>query len=324
MVTVVGLYWICGPTVTFPSGKVTPVAVNVTGEPVSAFTFAVSVFDPALGPSVRVTEAMPSLPVIGDSDDTLPPPSPTTHVTVTKPLGLLWPSFTRTLCAVGRRLVVQPVWAFPPFSAICVALPEVAVAEIARGDPTSPVTVATAACGPAVPPSVSVTAETPLPSVVSVAWLGVPPPVPDQLTITLGTTAPVWSRATTENGVPSVESTVSLWLPPPFSSREVAPWICEKVENVIGEPLSPARVAVAVCVPAFGPRVRVALATPLASVLPAELMDPPPTATAQVTATFATGLPSWSRTITRNGVGRGVPALATWLSPVAVAVLAGR
>ena len=95
-------------------------------------------------------------------------------------------------------------------------------------------------------PRVSVTAETPLPSVATAVWLGVAPPDPDQFTVTPGTTAPVWSRAITESGVPSVETTVSLWPLPPFAWREVAPWICEKVVKVIGEPLRPERAAVAV------------------------------------------------------------------------------
>src|SRR3989442_15881085 len=62
---------------------------------------------------------------------------------------------------------------------------------------------------------------------------------------------------------------------------------------------------------------------PFASVgLVAGAMEPPPVTTDQATSTLPSGLPSWSRTITRNGAGRLAPALATWLSPVAVAALA--
>jgi hypothetical protein len=96
------------PTVTLAvSGAVTAVAVNPMG--VSGFTFAVSVFVPALGPRVRVTEATPLLPVIGDIDETDPPPVPTTQVTETPGFPFPCASITSTVCGVGRVLLTEPV-----------------------------------------------------------------------------------------------------------------------------------------------------------------------------------------------------------------------
>ena len=109
----------------------------------------------------------------------------------------------------------------------------------------------------------------------------------------------------------------------PLAAIVIAPLISEKAVNVTGEPFSPARAPVAVCAPAFGPRVRVAVATPFASVgAVVGAMEPPPATAAQVTSTFAIGLPSWSRTITRKGFASVPLGLATWLSPVAVAAFA--
>ena len=122
-----------------------------------------------------------------------------------------------------------------------------------------------------------------------------------------------------------VERTVSVTVVGvgPLAAIVIAPLISEKAVNVTGEPLSPARAPVAVCAPAFVPRVRVAAATPFASVgVVVGAMEPPPATGAQVTSTFAIGVPLWSRTITRKGLGSVALGLATWLSPVAVAALA--
>src|SRR5216683_7630426 len=111
MVTLAGLKLLPpDPTVTLAvSGAVTAVALNTTGEPVSPFTFAVSVWVPALGPRVRVTEATPLLPVTGDIDDTEPPPLPTTHVTVTPAFPFPCASITSTVCGVARVVLTEPV-----------------------------------------------------------------------------------------------------------------------------------------------------------------------------------------------------------------------
>jgi len=60
-----------------------PVAVKVTGEPVSDPDVTVSVFDPAVVPSVHAGEvAMPELFVVAEPDDAKdPPPEATANVT---------------------------------------------------------------------------------------------------------------------------------------------------------------------------------------------------------------------------------------------------
>src|ERR1041385_4470014 len=81
--------------------------------------------------------------------------------------------------------------------------------------------------------------------------------------------------------------------------------------KVTGLPVSPPDVAVRLFVPAVVPRVHdVTAAMPFALVVTGVvgLTVPPPEATAKVTATPATGLLNWSRTITDGGVATGVPA----------------
>src|SRR6476646_9307608 len=90
-----------GPTATAAvTGAVPDVDVNTTGDPLNPLALAVSVCVPIVSPSVRVTDAMPFAAVTGDPDDTDPPPTPTTHVTVTPALGFPLASLTITLCAV--------------------------------------------------------------------------------------------------------------------------------------------------------------------------------------------------------------------------------
>src|SRR2546425_1133064 len=86
-----------------------------------------------------------------------------------------------------------------------------------------------------------------------------------------------------------------------------------------GLPVSPLDEAVSVFGPAVGPRVHdVTVAMPLVPVVTAVVgtTDPPPEATAKVTATPLTGLPLASCTITDGSTGTAVPAVADWLFPV--------
>lgn len=80
---------------------VVPVAVKVTGDPVSDPLAAVSAFDPAVGPSVQLpTVAIPFEPVVADNPVPEPPPVATAKVTATPLTGLLFTSFTMTLGGV--------------------------------------------------------------------------------------------------------------------------------------------------------------------------------------------------------------------------------
>src|SRR2546427_528072 len=101
----------------------------------------------------------------------------------------------------------------------------------------------------------------------------------------------------------------------------VAPWTCATAPNVTGEPVRPVFEAVALWAPALAPRVHVATAMPLASLLLVAGSDPPPVAP-HATLTLATGALCASVTKTRSAFGSGWPAGPTWLSPEFVGVLA--
>ena len=84
--------------------------------------------------------------------------------------------------------------------------------------------------------------------------------------------------------------------------------------NVTG--VRPVALAVVVCVPGVGPRVRVVDACPEASLTDeVGFTEPPPDAGTQVTVTPGTGLPCASVTSTVCGVASVVPTCPTWLSP---------
>ena len=82
-------------------------------------------------------------------------------------------------------------------------------------------------------------------------------------------------------------------------------------ENVSGEPESVPLVAVRVFGPAMGPSVHdPTVAMPAVVVVAlAPVIDPPPDATANVTATPATGLPLTSVTFTDGGGDTSVPTV---------------
>ena len=106
-----------------------PVAVNVTGEPVSPADVAVRVLLPAVVPSVQlVTAAIPlafvAIAVVGT---TVPPPDATAKVTFTPLTGLLLASRTMTEGATATAVPAVALWPFPALIAICVAAPGVTV-----------------------------------------------------------------------------------------------------------------------------------------------------------------------------------------------------
>src|SRR5690242_16269902 len=107
-----------------------PVAVNVTGLPVSPVDVAVSVFGPAVGPSVHdVTVAIPLVPVVTAVVGlTVPPPEATANVTATPLTGLPFASRTITEGSTTTAVPAVAVWPFPALTAIEVAAPAVPVA----------------------------------------------------------------------------------------------------------------------------------------------------------------------------------------------------
>jgi hypothetical protein len=105
-----------------------PVAVNITGDPVSEPLVAVIVFDPAIAPNVQLpTVAMPLAFVVAVNPVPDPPPLATTNVTDTPETTLLFTSFTITLGAVATAEPAVADCPSPALTAICVAGPAVSV-----------------------------------------------------------------------------------------------------------------------------------------------------------------------------------------------------
>ena len=114
-----------------PAPPAVPVAVNVTGLPVSPLAVAVSVLVPAVVPSVQLpTLAMPLALVVWLAPVMLPLPGATANVTVTPPTGLPPPSFTITDGWIGTVPPTGAVCLSPPLIAICVAGPAVTVTVV--------------------------------------------------------------------------------------------------------------------------------------------------------------------------------------------------
>jgi hypothetical protein len=84
-----------------------PVTLNVTGDPDSPVDVAVTVFVPAVVPSVSVVEAFPSVPVVAEVADRDPFPAVMANVTLTPLTGLLLASFAIT--TKGKGSVVATV-----------------------------------------------------------------------------------------------------------------------------------------------------------------------------------------------------------------------
>jgi hypothetical protein len=305
-----------------------PVAVNVNGLPVSPVALAVSVFDPAVGPSVQdVTAAIPLAPVVtGVVGLTIPPPDATANVTPTPWTGLLLASLAITDGGVATAVPVVVVWLLPAFTAIWVAVPAVTVTVpdvTGVSVPLENVSVR----GPMVPEMTRlVKTAWPLAFVVTGT---VPPSVPPPVAIITPTDAgwltafpePSWSWITgcCGNTIPFCTVLDGCVV---TASRVAAPAVPVAV-NVTGLPVSPVALAVSVFGPAVEPRVHdVAAAMPLAPVVTDVVGAtlPPPDAMANVTATPATGLLFASRTITDGGVATAVPTVADWPLPAFTAI----
>src|SRR5205807_611344 len=143
----------------FVAAPAVPVAVNVTGLPVSPVAVAVSVLVPAVGLRVHdVSAAMPSAPVLtGVVGVTAPPPAAGVNVTTTFATGFPLASFTIT---EGGGLTAVPAGAEvpPPFAAIVAAGPAVPVAEV---PPPLPAIVAAAPAVSVIPAVVGVSVPLP-------------------------------------------------------------------------------------------------------------------------------------------------------------------
>jgi hypothetical protein len=105
------------------------VAEIVNGEPFNPAEVAVSVFAPAMVPNVQAgLVAMPVLSVVTAPVEASDPlPLATANVTDTPLTALPWASVTFTDGAVATEVATVALWLLPPFTAICVAAPELTV-----------------------------------------------------------------------------------------------------------------------------------------------------------------------------------------------------
>src|SRR5437773_2694617 len=107
-----------------------PVAVKVTGFPVmpDPAAIAVSVFVPALAPSVQLsTVATPAALVVWEAPVTLPPPEATAKVTLAPGTTLASASRSSTDGATTTAVPAWALWLLPPFTTIEAGAPAVIV-----------------------------------------------------------------------------------------------------------------------------------------------------------------------------------------------------
>ena len=97
-------------------GIAAPVAVKVTVAPVTPFSDAVSVFVPALEPSVQLpTVAIPLTSDVVAAPVMLPPPLATTNVTPAPDTAFPFASVTFTEGTTATPKPIVAVWLFPAF-----------------------------------------------------------------------------------------------------------------------------------------------------------------------------------------------------------------
>ncbi len=311
------------PTVTESvSDAVTTDAVNLIGEPVSPVAVAVIVSLPAVAPAVSNVCARPVAPDADLSEAGTVRPRTEAQVTVSPATPLPNWSLIFTTSGEPKAALVCALWALPLDTAICVAAPEVAVAENDTGEPVAPPSVAVAlwrrrlAQGPGRRRDAAGVGDRLGRSTEDrrrAAHLTVSPctGVPLSVTITrngLGRRCPPPPTARYRAGVAI-----------PISGTGAADAVAEKVT---GDPLAPASVAVACCVPAALPSVQVMVAMPFASVNDVVgATDAPVACAAQLTVVPTCGAP-FSVTTTRSGLGSAVPTCAVCPSPLEVVVIA--
>src|SRR5207248_3288844 len=155
-----------------------PVAVKVTGLPVSDPDVAVRVLVPAVALSVQlVTVAMPLPSVVSVSGVTLPLPAAVLHFTAPPPPRLPLPSFPTRRSSDLTAVPAVADWLVGLFAAIAAAAPAVPVAVNVTGLPVSDPDVAVRVLLPAVALSVQLpTVAMPLPLVVCVPPVTLPLP----------------------------------------------------------------------------------------------------------------------------------------------------
>src|SRR5437588_655412 len=207
------------------AGPAVPVAVKVTGLPVSDPELAVKLFEPAVALSVQLpTVATPLALVVWLAPVIVPFPGAAANVTATCATGFPFASFTIT---EGGELTAVPagaVWLVGLFAAIVAAAPAVPVAVKVTGLPESDPELAVRVFEPAVAPNVQLpTVAMPLPLVVWLPPVIVPfPGATANVTATPVTGFPLASFTITEGGEPTAVPAVADWLVGLFAAIVVA------------------------------------------------------------------------------------------------------
>ena len=292
-----------------------PVAVNVTGLPVSPVAAAAIVLVPALAPTVHVVSVATPLAfvtiVAGVAGVIAPPPAVSVKITLAPLTPLPFASVTFTLGGAATALLTVADCAVSEFAISVVATPAVPFALNVTGLPVSPVTVAVTVLTPAVVPSVQlVSVAMPLAFVATVAGLtglSTPPPaVIANTTLTPLTGLPPASVTRTLGGALAALPAVALCVVKEFAETAVGVPTVPVALNVIGLPASPDAAALTLFAPAAAPSDHVvSVAIPLAFVTTvagdAGLSVPLPDTSVNTTLAPLTPLPTASVTFTLGG-----------------------
>src|SRR5574341_1387885 len=126
---------------------------------------------------------------------------------------------------MGSVAPTVSVWALPPFRAMVVAAPAVAVAVKVTGLPASPLDVAVRVFAPATVPSVQLVTWATPPAFVVIGVVGSTAPPPEataNVTDTPATGLPNWSRAITDGGVATAVPAAVLCPSPPLAAMVAA------------------------------------------------------------------------------------------------------
>jgi hypothetical protein len=292
-----------------------PVALKLTGLPDKVPEEAVNVFGPAVGLSVQLpTVATPLAFVVWLPPVIVPFPAATANVTATPATALPNPSVTSTEGGIATAVPAGAVWPLPSCTAIVVAAAAVTFTVAVCVTVTVSFTLAVTVFVPAAV-ELNVPVTWPLRSVVPAGCVSVLPVVGVAASVTV---APL-------TGLPPASLTVTVIVLEPEPAVIVpgaaatddcdalGPPAVAVARNTTGLPASPVAVARSVSVPAVAPRVHdVTAAMPLASLVTAVvgLTAPLPAAGVNVTATPATALLNWSRTMTEGAIGTALPTVA--------------
>src|SRR5947207_2142051 len=248
-----------------------PVAVTVTGLPVSDPDVAVRVLLPAVALSVQLpTVAMPLPLVVCLAPVILPLPAAGVNVTATSATGFPFASLTITDGGDVTAVPAVADWLVGLFAAIVAAAPAVPVAVKVTGLPVSDPDVAVRVLLPAVALSVQLpTVAMPLPLVVCVPPVTLPLPAAGvNVTATSATGFPFASFTIADGAELTAVPPVADWLVGLFAALVAAAPAVPVAVNVTGLPLRPVEVAVSVFRPAVALSVQLpTVATPLALVV---------------------------------------------------------